>query len=142
MVGFVMNIISNKKKTKTSTFKMTNLSATLKGNHFNMVCCDFKRIPWAHKHKDFFSKPSVSKCLYIVSILCMLCDCSPVDKGIKWQIKGMVLLACCAGLQEHLSHCAMPTVTGWPHLSKWLGSICWLSLTQAFLKNKQQNSSC
>lgn len=75
-----------------------------------------------------------------MTILCMFCGCSSVDKGIKWQIKAMILLACRAGLQEHLSHCAMPTVTGWPHLSKWLGTICWLSLIQALLKKKQQNS--
>lgn len=86
-------------------------------------------------------KACVSKCWYIMSILWTLCVCSPVDWGINGQIKGMFLLACRAGLQEHLSHRAVPTVTGWTHLSKWLGSICWLSLTRALLKNKQQNSS-
>lgn len=48
----------------------------------------------------------VCKCVFIMSTQCLLSGCSPVDKSIKCQIKGMLLLSrwpAAAGPQEHLS---------------------------------------
>lgn len=94
----------------------------LRGNLLHAVCCDWYRdLRRPRTAFHLFTNPSeASGCIEtgVMSASGRLRGCSPVDRGIKWQIKGMVLLACCAGPREHLSPCAMPTVAAWTPLSR------------------------
>lgn len=75
-----------------------------KPNRSNMVRCDIDRLPLGPCTLGFFSFISplsavpprliVCECVLVMSTECLLSGCSPVDKGIKCQIKGMVLLLC------------------------------------------------